>query len=95
MHVRLHQFLLGISDNSHLTKDGLYAHLDEIDLGKGLVVSWPLNVEDGNDVLVVEIPKQFHLAQSAQTEHGMVKGSDLLDGHLLVGWFMQGRATRV
>ena len=39
-----------------------YAHLNQIDLGEGLVVSWLLDVEDGDDVLVVEVPQQLHLS---------------------------------
>jgi hypothetical protein len=59
------------------------AHLNQIDLGEGLVVAGLLDVENGNDVLVVEVSEQLHLSQRPQTEHGVVEGCDLLDGDLL------------
>jgi hypothetical protein len=38
------------------------AHLDEVDLCESLVVSGLLDVEDGDDVLVVEVAEQLHLS---------------------------------
>ena len=73
----------------------LCSHLNEVDLGKGLVVSRPLNVKNGDDILVVEISQQLHLAQSAQAEHGVVKGGDLLDGHFLSRRLVECRAGQV
>jgi hypothetical protein len=58
-------------------------YLDQVDLSECLVVSRLLDVEDGNDVLVVEVSEQLHLSQCSQTEHGVVKGCNLLDGDLL------------
>lgn len=69
------------------------AYLDEVDLSEGLVVSRLLDVENGNDVLVVEVPKQLHLTQRPQTEHGVVEGRDLLDGDLLARGLVQRRAV--
>ena len=58
-------------------------YLDQIDLGESLVIPRLLDVENGDDVLVVEVPQELHLSQCPQTEHGMVKWCDLLDGNLL------------
>jgi hypothetical protein len=44
---------------------------------------------------VVEVPKQLHLAQRPQAEHGVVEGCDLLDGDLLAGRLVQRRAVSV
>jgi hypothetical protein len=55
------------------------AHLDEVDFGEARVVARFLDVEDGDDVLVVEVAEQLHFAESAQAEHGVVEGGDLLD----------------
>ena len=62
---------------------GLHELLNEIDLSEGIVVPRLLDVEYGDDVLVVEVPEKLHLSQSSQTEHGMVEGCDLLDRNLL------------
>lgn len=43
---------------------------------------------------MVEITQQFHLTQSPQTEHGVVKGNDLLDRNLLARGFVNRRANR-
>ena len=59
------------------------AYLDEVDLGEGLVVAGLLDVQDGNNVLVVEVSQQLHLTECSQAEHGVVEGGDLLDGDLL------------
>jgi hypothetical protein len=69
------------------------AHLDEVDLCESLVVSGLLDVEDGDDVLVVEVAEQLHLSQRSQTEHGVVEGCDLLDGDLLARRLVQRRAV--
>lgn len=69
------------------------AHLDEIDLGKCLIVARLLDVEDGDDVLMVEVPQQLHLSQRSQTEHGMVERCDLLDSHFLTGGLVQRGAV--
>lgn len=58
-------------------------YLDEINLVKGIIASWFLNIENRDDVFMVEVPKQLHLAQRPQAEHGVVEGGDLLDGDLL------------
>lgn len=60
-----------------------HPYLNEVHLGKGLVVSRLLNVENGNDILVVEVSQQLHLAQRPQTEHGVVERRNFLDRDLL------------
>jgi hypothetical protein len=37
---------------------------------------------------VIEIPQQLHLAQRPQAEHGVVEGSNFLDGDFLPGGLM-------
>ena len=58
-------------------------YLDEIDLVEALVAPRSLDVQNRNDILMVEVAQQLHLTQSSQTEHGVVKGNDLLDCNLL------------
>lgn len=41
---------------------------------------------------MVEVAQQLHLTKRPQAEHGVVKRSDLLDGHLLTGRLMDSRA---
>ena len=43
-------------------------YLNQIHLGEGLVVAGLLDVEDGDDVLVVEVPQELHLTESAQAK---------------------------
>jgi hypothetical protein len=64
--------------------------LDEIDLVEGLVVSWLLDIQNGDDILVVEIPQKLHFSKSSKTEHGVVEGGDLLDGNLLARGLVDG-----
>jgi len=37
---------------------------------------------------MVEVSEKLHLSQSSQTKHGVVEGSDLLDGDLLPRWLV-------
>ena len=74
---------------------GLHELLDEVDLSEGLVAARLLDVENGDDVFVIEVAEELHLTQRAQTEHGVVEGCDLLDGHLLARRLVQCRATTV
>ena len=66
MHVRLHEFLQSTSFSllsQHRSVLILAAtNLNEIDLIERLVVSWFLDVQDADDVLVIEMSKQFHLS---------------------------------
>ena len=53
MHVRFHQFLYKV--NCCRSKGYLSAHLNEIDLREALVISRLLNIEDGDDILMIEV----------------------------------------
>ena len=64
-------------------QDQSHSYLNEVHFGECLVVSGLLNVENGNDVLMVEVSKELHLSQGSQTKHGVIEGSDLFDGHFL------------
>lgn len=67
--------------------------MDEIDFREGLIISGFLNIEDGNDVLVVEVPEELHFSEGSETEHGVVKGGDLFNGDLLSRGFVESRTT--
>lgn len=67
-------------------------YLDQVDLVEALVVARSLDIQDRNDVLVVKVAQQLHLAQGAQAEHGVVEWGDLFDGDLLARRFVDGRA---
>ena len=92
VHIRLHEFLSKMSDMQQLISDSTSAYLDQIDLVEALVAPWLLDVEDGDDVLVVEVPEQLHLTQCSQAEHRVVEGRDLFDGNLLARWLVDCRA---
>lgn len=70
------------------------AYLNEIDLGEGFKIPRFLDIKDRDDVLVIEVSQQLHLAQGSQAEHGVVERGDFLDRNLLARGFVQGRATR-
>ena len=91
VHVGLHKFLALMSVSS-LLESSLHAHLNEVNLSERLVVARLLDVEDRDDVLVVEIPQQLHLSQCSQTEHGVIKRSDLLNSHFLTRRLVERRA---
>ena len=89
MHIRLHELLKTHAVSKQLRKasGGIKApgitYLDQIHLSEALVVPRLLDVENGDDVLVIKVAEQLHLSQCSQAEHGVVKGCDLLDGDLL------------
>ena len=64
---------------------GLHELLDEIDLLEAEEIGWSEDVEDGDDVLVVEVSEELDLAEGAETEHGVVKGGDALDCDAALG----------
>jgi hypothetical protein len=70
------------------------AYLNQVDFGERLVTSRLLDIKDGDNVLMVEVPEQLHLTESSEAEHGVVEGSNLLDSNLLVGRLVQGRAMK-
>ena len=71
------------------------AYLDEVDFCEAFVVAGFLYVEDRNDVLMVEVPQEFHFSQCTQAEHGVIEWGDLLDSHFLARRFVQSRAATV
>jgi len=81
--------ILGANDAVHIR---LHELLDKVDLLEKLIASWLLNIKDRDDVLVVEVAEELHLAKGSQAEHGVVEWGDLLDGNLLSGWLVKGRA---
>jgi hypothetical protein len=72
----------------------MITYLNQIHFIKRLVASRLLNVENRDDVLMVEIPQQFHFSESSEAEHGVIKGSDLLDGDFLAGWLVYRGAVQ-
>lgn len=64
---------------------GLHELLDEIDLPELCEARGLEDVEDGDDVLVVEVAEKLDLAEGAETEHGVVEGGDSLYGDLALG----------
>lgn len=69
-------------------------YLDQIDFVESLIASRLLNVEDGNDVLVVEVSEKLHLSECPQAKHGVVEGCYLLDRDFLSRGFVDGRAVQ-
>jgi hypothetical protein len=80
---------LGAYDAMHVS---LHELLDEIDVPKVVEGGGAEDVEDGDDVLVVEVAEELDLPESAEGEHGVVKGRDALDGDLALGGEMEGCA---
>lgn len=75
--------------------NGIQTYLDQIDLVERLVAPRLLDIKNTDDILVVEIAQQLHLTKGSQTEHGVIKGRDLLDGDLLARGLMYGRAREL
>ena len=73
----------------------IMTYLDQIDLLEGLIVPRLLDVEDGDDVLVVEVAQELHLSECSQAEHGVVERSDLLDGDLLARRLVDSRTAPI
>lgn len=67
-------------------------YLDQVDFMEALVVSRLLNIQNADDILVVEVAKQLHFTQRAETEHAVVERRNLLDGDFLTGWLVYSRA---
>lgn len=57
-----------------------------------VVSSGLLDIENGNDILVVKVSQKLHLSESSQAEHGVIKRSNFLDGDLLSGRLVNGGA---
>lgn len=73
----------------------LATNLNQVHLGETFVVPGLLDVENRDDVLVIEVSKQLHLTQRAQTEHAVIERRNLLDRDFLAGGFVESRALEV
>lgn len=71
---------------------GLHQLLNQIDLVESLIIAGSLDVQDRDNILVVEVSQQLHLAQRAQAEHRVVERGDLLDGDFLARRLVDCRA---
>lgn len=69
------------------------SYLNQVHLVEALVVTRSLDIQNGDDVLVVKVAQQLHLAQCPQAEHGVVEGGNLFDGNLLAGRLVNGGAV--
>jgi hypothetical protein len=69
-------------------------YLNQVHFIEALVVPGSLDIQNGDNVLMVEIAQQLHLTQCPQAEHGVVEGGNLFDGDLLAGRLVDGRAGR-
>ena len=61
---------------------GLHELLHEIDVSELLEAGRLEDVEDGDDIFVAKVAEQLDLAESTQTEHGVVERRDALYGDL-------------
>lgn len=73
----------------------LGAYLDQVDFRERLIIAWFLDIQNGDDVLVIEVAQQFHFSQCSQTEHRMIERCDLLDRDLLPRRLVQSGAIPV
>lgn len=80
--------ILGANDTVEIS---LHEFLDKIDLVEVIDAGWAENVKDGNDVFVVKVAEELDFAESAQTEHGMVKRRDALDCDFALRWRVHRR----
>jgi hypothetical protein len=69
------------------------AYLNQVHLVEALVVARSLDIQNGDNVLMVKVAQQLHLTQCPQAEHGVVERGDLFDGDLLAGRLVNGGAT--
>lgn len=79
--------------HAHLARWQSWTYLNQVNFIESLVVTGPLNIQDGDDVFVVKVSQQLHLTQCTQAEHGVIEWRDLLDGNLLARGLMNGRAA--
>lgn len=68
------------------------AHLNQIHFIEALVVAGSLNIQDGDNVLVVEVAQELHLAECSQAKHGVVEWGNFFDGNLLARRLVDGGA---
>lgn len=70
-------------------------NLNKVNLSEGLKTARLLDIEDGNDILVVEVSEKLHLTECPQTKHGVVERGDFLDCHFLARGLVDGRTKAV
>jgi hypothetical protein len=92
VHVRFHE-LLQFYEQCGTWVAKLRAYLNQVNLGKRIIVPRLLDVQNADNVLVVEVSQQLHLTQRSEAEHAMIERGNLFDGHLLSRRFMKRRAT--
>ncbi|KAG5462802.1 MAG: hypothetical protein BJ554DRAFT_3486, partial [Olpidium bornovanus] len=78
----------------HPVQVGLHELLYDVDLPERSVVLRLRHVQDGNDVLVVEVLEEFDLPQRPQAEHRVVKRGDLFDRDLRPGGLVNRGAEK-
>lgn len=57
-----------------------FTHLNQINFVKPIICIRFDNVENTDDVFVIEMSQKLNLSQCSEAEHGVIKGSDALDG---------------
>lgn len=72
----------------------LHEALHNVDVLHAADVGGANNVANVNDVLVLETGQDFNLSQCSLTVGLVLKGRDLLDGHLLLGDIVKCRAVK-
>lgn len=68
-------------------------YLNQVHLREALKVAGLLDVEDGNDVLMVEISQKLHFTQGTKTEHGVIEWGDFFDRNFLPRRLMERGAA--
>lgn len=59
------------------------SYLNQVHLREAFQVPRLLDIEYGDDVLVVEVAKKLHLSKRTETEHRVIERCDFLDSNLL------------
>ena len=77
----------------HTMQIRLHELLHEVNLFEVIETGGSQNVENGDDVLVMEVAQQLYLAQCPQAEHRVIKGGDTLDRNFSLGRCMDGGAA--
>ena len=70
MHIGLHQFLYTILEGCTIIAVSMAVkYLNEVHFRERVQAPGFLDVENRNDVLMVEVPQQFHLSEGSEAEH--------------------------
>jgi hypothetical protein len=73
---------------AHAVSEESSAHLNKIHLLELLKVRIAYEFEYGDDVFMTEMPQQLDLAESSETEHGVIEGTDFLDRYASFGGYV-------